>query len=138
MLCLEAFEFASAHFAKRLGQREAGFRGEIGDEFANDHERFRACGNFIFKAADHIGEFRMHREAEVGGQRPWRGRPDRDRRLAGVRAADEWKFHKHRSAFLVLILHLGFGECGLRAVGPLHGFLRLINAVVFHQFCKDP
>ena len=138
MLRFEAFEFATADFAKCLGQREAGLGGEIGDEFANDHERLRACGNFIFEAADHIGELRVHREAEVGGQRPWSRRPDRYRRLACVRAADEWKFHKHRGAFLVLVFHLGFSECGLRAVGPLHGFLRLIDVAVFHQLGKDP
>ena len=75
-LRFEAIEVAAFDFGQGFRQREAGFGGEIRDEFADDHQGFRALGGFVSEAADDIGELRMHGDAEVGRQRPGRGGPD--------------------------------------------------------------
>ena len=80
----------------------------------------------------------MHGDAEVGRQCPWSGGPDDHARGPGKVAGDQWEFYEDCRTFLVLILDLRLRQGGLRAVGPLHRLLGLIDRAVLHQFREDP
>jgi len=83
----------------------------------------------------------MNRHAEVGGQGPGSGGPDGDRRVADAdlrrRLRGQRELDEDRGAFLVLVFHLGLGQRGVRAVGPLDRLLRLIDRAVLHQLGED-
>ena len=116
MLCFETAKLAAFDFGHSVHQNPAGFLLEISDEFAHDDQGFLAVGFVVRKTADYIVEFRMHRDGEVGRQRPGRGRPNDHGGLSGVFAGDQRESNKHRRAFLVLVFHFRFGQRCLRAV----------------------
>ena len=75
----------------------------------------------------------MHRDEQVGRQRPRRGSPDRDAGLVFERARNNWKLHEDGGVIAFLIFHFGFGEGGLGARAPENRLHRLVNQTFFHE-----
>ena len=73
MLCFQTFEVRSFDFAQFLLEREAGLFLKFTQQITHHNNRVtvRIFTNGVIKAL-------MHRDAEVGGKGPRRGRPDRD------------------------------------------------------------
>ena len=93
---------------------------------------------------DHgIFELRMHGHRLVGGQRPWRRRPDRHRQQSPALVAldmttprherldvRERKAHVDGGRVLVLVLDLGLGQGRTAVDAPVHGFGALDEVTV--------
>ena len=79
----------------------------------------------------------MHRDRQVGRQRPRGRRPDDQRRLGrgGSRRqrADQREAHVHRRRALILVLDLGLGQRGLAVHAPVHGLEALVHEAAADQ-----
>ncbi len=81
---------------------------------------------------------RVHRECEIGWQRPWGRGPDDETRLLRQRTGNDWKLNPDSGVLPVLVFHLCFRERSLRAAAPEDWFERLIDQAVFDEDCKRP
>ena len=72
-------------------------------------------------------------DGEVRGKCPRRGGPDDDRGRSGEFSADEREHDIDCGRGFILILHLRFGEGGLRTRAPEDGFFLAIDEAFFHE-----
>src|SRR4051794_12112320 len=75
----------------------------------------------------------MDRDGEVRRQRPRRGRPDRDARLAGELPGNNRELYVNRCVLAVLVFDLRLSECGLRAAAPINWLQAFINEPLLHE-----
>ena len=85
---------------------------------------------------------RVHRDGEVGRQRPRRRGPDDDRRARRGREARQGRhqreLHVDRRRLLVLVLDLGLGQRGLAVHAPVHGLETLVDEAPAHEAAELP
>src|ERR1044072_8799950 len=85
---------------------------------------------------DDVSLIRMHRDREIRRQRPGRGGPNNDARLARKLTAHDGKFHVDGRVFAVLVFYFRPGQCRLRPGAPedrLHAF---VNETLFDKDCE--
>ena len=133
VLRCEALQLLALEFGDGFTQGVSGLFRKRFKQLADDDEGFLPA--VVGKFPDDVGEFRMEGDAEVRGQRPGRGGPDRD--AGRMEPALEFEFHEDRRGNLVGVFHLRLGERGLCAVGPLDRLLGLVDGAVFHELRED-
>ena len=116
-------------FALRL---PSGFGAERCGAIGSKHEG--AGFSVLGEGLCDVVMFRADRDGQVGRESPWRGGPDDHAGVGGEnRAGGDFERNVDGGGFFVFVFHFGFGQGGLRAVGPKDGAFAAIDKVFFDE-----
>ena len=119
----------SLRFALRL---PSGFGAERCGAIGSKHEG--AGFSVLGEGLCDVVMFRADRDGQVGRESPWRGGPDDHAGVGGEnRAGGDFERDVDGGGFFVFVFHFGFGQGGLRAVGPKDGAFAAVDEVFFDE-----